>query len=164
MSSVYAPRRTLCVPDNACSLAIISTEIVVLSESEKLFSFLDYAQDKQGLLHYAIPAVMDGAVTSDFAIDSDKNVWYTNWVPSGAGILVKFDYPGYEFAATQGEVTQGLFLQDFVEWYNFPAGLTTPNGVAVGPDQKIWLADTSSNYFFSFDPRTEEFTMFRRMD
>ena len=38
MSSVYAPRRTLCVPDNAYSLAIISTEIVVLSESEKLFS------------------------------------------------------------------------------------------------------------------------------
>ena len=38
MSSVYAPRRTLCVPDNACSLAMISTEIVVLSESEKLFS------------------------------------------------------------------------------------------------------------------------------
>jgi virginiamycin B lyase len=103
---------------------------------------------------------MDGAVTSDFAIDSDKNVWYTNWIPSGAGILVKFDYPGYEFAATQGEVTQGLLLQDFVEWYNFPAGLTTPNGVAVGPDQKIWLADTSSNYFFSFDPRTEEFTKY----
>ena len=38
MSSVYAPRRTLCVPDNACSPTIISTEIVVLSESEKLFS------------------------------------------------------------------------------------------------------------------------------
>ena len=38
MSSVYAPRRTLCVPDNACSLAMISTVMVVLSESEKLFS------------------------------------------------------------------------------------------------------------------------------
>ena len=32
------PRSTLCVPDNACSLAIISTVMVVLSESEKLFS------------------------------------------------------------------------------------------------------------------------------
>ena len=38
MSSVYAPRSTLCVPDNACSLAMISTEMVVLSESEKSFS------------------------------------------------------------------------------------------------------------------------------
>ena len=39
MSSVYAPRRTLCVPDNACSLAVTSTEIVVgVSEGEKLFN------------------------------------------------------------------------------------------------------------------------------
>ena len=141
-------------------LVIEGSKIIVNDFTGGRLSFLDYAQDKQGLLHYAIPSVMDGAVTSDFAIDSDKNVWYTNWIPSGAGILVKFDYPGYEFQSTQGEVTQGLFLQDFVEWYNFPAGLTTPNGVAVGPDQKIWLADTSSNYFFSFDPRTEEFTKY----
>ena len=123
-------------------------------------SFLDYAQDREGLRHYQIPAVMDDAVTSDFAIDSNKNVWYTNWVPGVHGILVKFDYHGYEFQLTQGGVTQGLLLQDFVEWYNFPAGLTTPNGVTVGPDQKIWLADTSSNYFFSFDPKTEEFTKY----
>ncbi len=103
---------------------------------------------------------MPDAVTSAFGIDLDKNIWYTNWVPGGQGILVKFDYTGYEFQSTQGEVTQGLLLQDFVEWYNFPAGLTTPNGVTVGPDQKIWLADTSSNYFFSFNPRTEEFTKY----
>ena len=43
MSSVYAPRRTLCVPDNACSLAVTSTEIVVTSEksgspNQKLFN------------------------------------------------------------------------------------------------------------------------------
>jgi hypothetical protein len=39
MSSVYAPRRTLCVPDNACSLAMTSIEMVVgTSESEKLFN------------------------------------------------------------------------------------------------------------------------------
>ena len=118
---------------------------------------MDYAQDRGGLRHYSIPSVVPDAVTSDFAIDSEKNVWYTNWVPSGQGILVKFDYPGYEFQSTQGEVTQGLLLQDFVEWYNFPSGLTTPNGVTIGPDQKIWIADTSSNYFFSFDPNTEEF-------
>ena len=141
-------------------LVIEGSKIIINDFTGGRLSFLDYAQDEQGLLHYAIPSVMEDAVTSDFAIDSDKNVWYTNWVPSGQGILVKFDYPGYEFQSTQGEVTQGLLLQDFVEWYNFPVGLTTPNGVAVGPDQKIWLADTSSNYFFSFDPKTEEFTKY----
>jgi virginiamycin B lyase len=141
-------------------LVIEGSKIIINDFTGGRLSFLDYAQDEQGLLHYAIPSVMENAVTSDFAIDSDKNVWYTNWIPSGQGILVKFDNPGYEFQSTQGEVTQGLLLQDFIEWYNFPVGLTTPNGVAVGPDQKIWLADTSSNYFFSFDPKTEEFTKY----
>ena len=141
-------------------LVIEGSKIIVNDFTGGRLSFLDYAQDEQGLLHYAIPSVMENAVTSDFAIDSGKNVWYTNWIPSGQGILVKFDNPGYEFQSTQGEVTQGLLLQDFIEWYNFPVGLTTPNGVAVGPDQKIWLADTSSNYFFSFDPKTEEFTKY----
>jgi len=119
-------------------LVIEGSKIIINDFTGGRLSFLDYAQDEQGLLHYAIPSVMDDAVTSDFAIDSDKNDWYTNWVPSGQGILVKFDYPGYEFQSAQGEVTQGLLLQDFVEWYNFPVGLTTPNGDAVGPDQKIW--------------------------
>jgi len=138
-------------------LVIDGSKIIINDFSGGRLSFLDYAQDRDGLRHYSIPSVVPDAVTSDFAIDSEKNVWYTNWVPSGQGILVKFDYPGYEFQSTQGEVTQGLLLQDFVEWYNFPSGLTTPNGVTIGPDQKIWIADTSSNYFFSFDPNTEEF-------
>ena len=133
-------------------LVIDGSKIIINDFTGGKLSFLDYAQDKQGLRHYAIPSVVDGAFSGDFGIDSDQNVWYTNWTPGEAGILVKFDYPGYEFQSTQGEVTKGLLLQDFVEWYNFPVGLNTPNGVTVGPDQKIWIADTSSNYFFSFDP------------
>ena len=36
---MYAPRRTLCSPDNAYSLAVISIEMVVgTSDGEKLFS------------------------------------------------------------------------------------------------------------------------------
>jgi virginiamycin B lyase len=141
-------------------LVIDGSKIIINDFTGGKLSFLDYAQDRQGLRHYAIPSVMEDAVTSDFAIDSNKKVWYTNWVPSGQGILVKFDYPGYEYESAKGEVTQGLLLQDFIEWYNFPVGLTTPNGVAVGSDQKIWIVDTSSNYFFSFDPKTEEFTKY----
>ena len=141
-------------------LVIDGSKIIINDFTGGRLSFLDYAQDREGLRHYSIPSVVPDAVTSDFAIDSGKNVWYTNWVPSGQGILVKFDYTGYEFQSTQGEVTQGLLLQDFVEWYNFPPELTTPNGVTVGPEQKIWLADTSSNYFFRFDPKTEEFTRY----
>ena len=145
-------------------LIIDGSKIIINDFTGGKLSFLDYAQDRQGLRHYSIPALplseSGDAVTSDFAIDSNKNIWYTNWIPNGVGVLVKFDYPGYEFQAAEGKVSEGLLLQDFVEWYNFPGGLTTPNGVAVGPDQKIWLADTSSSYFFSFDPKTEEFTKY----
>ena len=141
-------------------LVIDGSKIIINDFTGGRLSFLDYAQDREGLRHYSIPSVVPDAVTSDFAIDPNKNVWYTNWVPGGQGILVKFDYPGYEFQSTQGQVTQGLLLQDFVEWYNFPPGLTAPNGVTVGPNQKVWLADTASSYFYSFDPKTEEFTKY----
>ena len=66
-------------------LVIEGSKIIINDFSGGRLSFLDYAQDEEGLLHYAIPSVMEGAVTSDFAIDSDKNVWYTNWIPQGAG-------------------------------------------------------------------------------
>ena len=54
----------------------------------------------------------------------------------------------------------GLLLQEFIEFYQFPTEMSTPNGVTVGPNQKIWIADTSGNFFFSFDPETEEFTKY----
>ena len=84
-------------------LIIDGSKIIINDFTGGRLSFLDYAQDKQGLRHYSIPALplseSGDAVTSDFAIDSNKNIWYTNWIPSGAGVLVKFDYPGYEFQA-----------------------------------------------------------------
>jgi len=69
-------------------LVIEGSKIIINDFTGGRLSFLDYAQDELGLLHYAIPSVMEDAVTSDFAIDSDKNVWYTNWIPGGQGILV----------------------------------------------------------------------------
>ena len=42
----------------------------------------------------------------------------------------------------------------------FPSGMDTPNGIAVGPNEKIWIADTSGNFFFSFDPEIEKFTKY----
>jgi len=72
-------------------LVIEGSKIIIKDFTGGRLSFLDYAQNEQGLLHYAIPSVMEDAVTSDLAIDSVKNVWYTNWIPSGQGILVKFE-------------------------------------------------------------------------
>jgi len=59
-------------------LVIDGSKIIINDFTGGKLSFLDYAQDREGLRHYAIPSVMEDAVTSDFAIDSDKNVWYTH--------------------------------------------------------------------------------------
>ena len=95
---------------------------------------------------------MENSITSGFTMDSEDNVWYTTWIPDETGILVKFDYPSYEIEQATSTAPQGLLLQEFIEFYQFPTEMNTPNGVTVGPNQKIWIADTSGNFFFSFDP------------
>ena len=51
-------------------------------------------------------------------------------------------------------------LFDLIDIYTFPSDMNTPNGIAVGDDGKIWIVDTSSNFFFSFEPNTESFTKY----
>jgi len=48
----------------------------------------------------------------------------------------------------------------FTEIYQLPVELLTPNGAVISNDGKIWLADTTSSSFFSFDPINEEFTQY----
>jgi virginiamycin B lyase len=103
---------------------------------------------------------MENSITSGFTLDPEDNVWYTTWIPDETGILVKFDYPSYEKEQATSTASQGLLLQRFIEFYQFPPEMNTPNGITVGPNQKIWIADTSGNFFFSFDPETEEFTKY----
>ena len=141
-------------------LTVDGSRIIVNDLLGSRISFFEFAQVGQEIRTFAIPSPLENSITSGFTIDSEDNVWYTTWIPDETGILVKFDYPAYESQQAISPITQGLLLEKFVEFYQFPTGMITPNGVAVGPDQKIWLADTSSNYFFSFDPRTEEFTKY----
>ena len=50
-------------------LVIDGSKIIINDFSGGRLSFLDYAQDRDGLRHYSIPSVVPDAVTSDFAID-----------------------------------------------------------------------------------------------
>ena len=45
-----------------------------------------------------------------------------------------------------------------------PFELLTPNGAEVANDGTIWLADTTSSSFFSFDPVTEQFIQYVTAD
>tara|TARA_B100000809_G_scaffold76317_1_gene74065 strand:- start:256 stop:1911 length:1656 start_codon:yes stop_codon:yes gene_type:complete len=142
-------------------LEVDGSRIIVNDLFGSKISFFDFVQVGKEIRTFGIPSPIDGSLTSDFTIDSKNNVWYTTWIPNETGILVKFDYPKYEKQqAISSTITDGLLLQEFIEFYQFPSGMDTPNGIAVGPNEKIWIADTSGNFFFSFDPEIEKFTKF----
>ena len=142
-------------------LEVDGSRIIVNDLFGSKISFFDFVQVGKEIRTFGIPSPIDGSLTSDFTIDSKNNVWYTTWIPNETGILVKFDYPKYEKQqAISSTITDGLLLQEFIEFYQFPSGMDTPNGIAVGPNEKIWIADTSGNFFFSFDPEIEKFTKY----
>ena len=141
-------------------LTVKGSQIIVNDFTGSKLTFFTFNQQGEDQYYTTIPSLIDGSVTSDFAFDSEENIWYTTWIPQETGILTKFDYTSYESSHSTLLETQTLFLQDFTNFFQFPDGLSTPNGITVGPNQKIWIADTSSSFFFSFDPENEEFTKY----
>ncbi len=105
--------------------------------------FFDPNQSGDELEYETLASPIPNSVTGAFAIDED-NLWYTNWKPLEGGVLVKYNL--------QASSIDGVFT--------LPFGVTTPNGLSIGPDGKIWGTDTASSLFFSFDPTAQQFTKY----
>jgi virginiamycin B lyase len=140
------------------------SQVIVNDFTGNKITFLDPTQAEQKDFNYlSIPSPVDDSVTGDFAMDAENNLWYTNWLFQQSGVLVKFDQDGYrETVVDTGEELLPLF--DHIEVLALPETMQTPNGVVAGEDGKIWLVDTSSSYFFSFDPDDETFTQYVTSD
>ncbi len=144
-------------------LKVDGAQIIVNDFTGNKITFLDPTQSDEELSFLSLPSPMDNSVTGDFAIDDQNNVWYTNWVFQQGGVLVKFDQEGYRSnAANTGEEFLPLF--EYIDVLPLPSELLTPNGVTFTDDGKLWLVDTSSSNFFSFNPEDEKFTQFRTSD
>jgi len=144
-------------------LQIYGSKIVINDFTGNKLTFLDPSQSSDDVSYLSVPSPVDNSVTADFAIDANDNVWFTNWLFQQGGVLVKFNQNGYlDSVANSNE--QFLPLLDFVEVYALPPELLTPNGAVVTNDGTIWLADTTSSFFFNFDPLTEEFTQYVTSD
>ncbi|MFB5606200.1 MAG: lyase [Nitrosarchaeum sp.] len=137
-------------------LKVYGSQIVINDFTGNKLTFLDPTQSTDSLKFLNLPSPVDGSVTGGFAIDSNKNIWYTNWLFQQGGVLVKFDQEGYRnsIANVKGETLPAL---DYIEIFELPVELFTPNGIAVS-NGLIWLADTSNSAVFSFDPTTQQFT------
>ncbi len=140
-------------------LKVVGSQIIVNDFTGNKITFLDPNQIDEDFNYLSIPSPVDDSVTGAFAIDAQNNIWYTNWLFQQGGVLVKFDQEGYRSTvANTGE--EFLPLMDYIEVLQLPNSLLTPNGAVATEDGKIWLADTSSSNFFSFDPVTEEFLQY----
>ncbi|MXY61830.1 MAG: lyase [Cenarchaeum sp. SB0665_bin_23] len=124
------------------------TDIIINDFLGNTLVVLDAADlDESGLVYYDVPSDVESAVTAGFDVAADGTIWYTTWVPNVGGLLVNV----HPDLIKRLDVVQPLT-------YQLPPGLLTPNGLAIDDSGTIWLADTSSSYFFSFDVATETFT------
>ena len=144
-------------------LLVDGSQIIVNDFTGNKITFLDPNQTGEDLNYLSLPSPVDNSVTADFAVDKDDNIWYTNWLMNESGVLVKYDHAGFQKSVANSE-DDSLPLFDFIEIFELPPEMLTPNGAIVDNDGKIWLADTSSSSFFSFDPVTEQFTQYVTSD
>ncbi|MGI0073134.1 MAG: virginiamycin B lyase family protein [Nitrosotalea sp.] len=91
----------------------------------------------------SIMSPADYNFTSDMIPDKSGKIWYTIWIYQQGGELVSFDPTTSKFAE-----------------YTLPSGIQAPNGISVDPSGKLWLTDTASSIFFSFDPQSQQFTKY----
>ncbi len=81
--------------------------------------------------------------TSDVSPDSSGNIWYTVWNYQLGGALVKYNPQTSQFSN-----------------YTLPSGIQAPNGISIGSNGLIWVTDTASSMFISFDPQSQQFTKY----
>lgn len=140
-------------------LKVEGSQIIVNDLLGNKITFLDPSQITSDVSYLSLPSPVEQSVTGDFTVDEENNVWYTNWIFQQNGVLVKFNQELYQEKAAEHQ-DEGVPLLEYLEIFPLPIDLSTPNGASLGPEGKIWLADTSTSFFFSFEPSTETFTKY----
>lgn len=140
-------------------LLLDGSKIIVNDFTGNKLTLFDPAASLEGLAYLSVPSPVEGSFTGGFGVDSQDNIWYTNWLLQQGGVLIKLDKEKLieQSLSLQGNDTA---LFDYVDIYQFPSGMTTPNGISADENDQIWIADTSSSFFFKFDPNTESFTKY----
>ncbi len=141
-------------------LKILGSQIIINDFTGNKMTFLDPASQSSGETAYRIaPSPLDSSFTGAFTVDKDENIWYTNWQFKEGGILIKFDQKSYFAASASADKSTGLPLLDYIKEFQLP-GMNAPNGISAANDGKIWITDTSSSFFYSFDPSSKNFTKY----
>jgi virginiamycin B lyase len=81
--------------------------------------------------------------TSDIVADNTGKIWYTIWIYQQGGEIVSYDPKTSKFSE-----------------YTLPSGIQAPNGISIDSSGKLWVTDTASSMFVSFDPQSQQFTKY----
>ena len=141
-------------------LAIRGSNIIVNDFTGSKITFFDLAQNIDDLTYSSIVAPIPNSFTGDFGVDSKNNLWYTNWVPDTTGLLLKFNIEQYKQDSYLASTGIDIPLENYFDVYDFPDDLNTANGLSVDENDNVWIVDTTSSFFFKFDPNEEKFTKF----
>ena len=139
-------------------IAIHGSNIIVNDFTGGKITFFDLSQNTDEITYSSVVAPIPNSFTGDFAIDSKNNLWYTNWVPETSGLLLKFNIEQYKLDSSA--LTNTISVENYFEVYDFPQDLETANGLSIDENDNVWIVDTSSSFFFKFDPDTQQFTKF----
>ena len=144
-------------------LEIHGSKLIINDFKGNKIVFSDYARygeetskftsPDEKLYTYSLLSNNPDAVTADFTIEGE-NIWYTNWVLDGTGILTKVNQTEFELSIQNEE--ESLAFESFP----LPANLNTPNGITADNNGNIWLVDSSSSLFFKFNSINENFTQY----
>jgi virginiamycin B lyase len=144
-------------------LEIHGSKLIINDFKGNKITFSDYARYGEETLQftspdeisytYSIPSNNPNAVTADFTIEGE-NLWYTNWVLNGSGVLTKINQTEFELVIQNEEENISF------EFFPLPANLNTPNGITADNNGNIWLVDSSSSLFFKFNTTNEIFTQY----
>lgn len=135
-------------------LEIVGSQIIVNDFTGNKITIIDPSFSSEEAQYLNLASPIQGSVTSDFAVDSNDDLWYTTWLYQQDGVLVKFDYEDYKKTLS---TTDNPDPTPFFELYQLPSPVGAPNGVEVTQDGSIWIADTQSSSLLRFDPEKETF-------
>ena len=162
ISEVYEPIQYPASEEGSLpqKITIHGSNIVVNDFTGGKITFFDLSQNVDEITYSSIVAPIPNSFTGDFAIDSQNNLWYTNWIPDVTGMLLKFSIEQYKQDTYLASTGMDVALENYFEVFDFPTGLSTANGLSIDENDNVWIVDTSSSFFFKFDPQTQEFTKF----
>ncbi len=121
----------------------VGSDLVVNDFTGRKISIFSTVQTGTNLKTIDINSPEDYNFTSDVTADPSGNIWYTVWNYQLGGELVKYNPQTSQFSN-----------------YTLPTGILAPNGISIGPGNKVWITDTASSMFISFDPQSQQFTKY----